>query len=170
MLQRIALFLMVSAVCHADIYKWVDKDGTAHFGESARAGAERVQLQPLQVYSAPAQVTFDKQEHVKSEPAVTYNLSIASPTGESHLWNNKGEVAVVLSLTPDLQAGQKIRLLINDHIVSELNALTTQLSGLDRGVHKLQAQLLDAQSRTLANSQVITFYLHKTIMHPLVKK
>jgi hypothetical protein len=50
--------LMCIAVCgtavSATVYKWVDADGVTHYTDQPHAGAQKMQLQGAQTYSAAA--------------------------------------------------------------------------------------------------------------------
>jgi hypothetical protein len=168
----LAVVLMLPLLTQAEIYKWVDKDGHIHFGDKAQDAAEKVALQPLQSYSAPKVAEADSaQEDTASQQQerVNYQLQIISPSNKATFHNNLGNVDVSLSLVPELQADDKIRLMLDGKSMSEGSQLTMQLSDIERGEHKLQAQIINSTNDVLAASDGITIYMHRAAI-PLQKK
>lgn len=157
--------LLLTTVCHAEIYKWVDPDGVTHFSDREHDGADRVNLQPLQTYGVAKedQNSFNPKKTKEPQQAVNYQLSISSPANEATIRNNQGEIQVSLRLTPELEPEQKIRLLLDGKPVAEAKALNLQILNVDRGAHKLQAELVEQSGKVLASTEIVTVYVHRPI-------
>ncbi len=84
--------------------------------------------------------------------AVRYkSLEIASPGAEETLWNIEGVLNVSLSLSPALQPGHQVRVYFdgNPQMVS---GTSFQLQNVYRGVHNLQAEVLDETGKMMIRS------------------
>lgn len=90
-------------------------------------------------------------------------FSIDQPKSKSVVHNNLGRVPVRLILQPALQPGHRIQLML-DGIPVEPTASSTSvvLSQVDRGQHRLNAQVLDESNNVIKRAKkAVKFYLHK---------
>ena len=87
-------------------------------------------------------------------------IEIVSPQAEATVHDNSGKVAVTVDPGPDgLKAGQRIRLLLDGRPAADEADGLIQLAGVDRGMHRLQAELLDAQGQRVAVSDPVVFHM-----------
>ncbi|MDF2866847.1 MAG: hypothetical protein K0S11_317 [Gammaproteobacteria bacterium] len=160
--KTLILCFILPLASYADIYKWVDKDGNTHFSDKGQLGAEKLVLPPIQLYSALKDEENTKTQAGKPSQKVTdYQLKIISPTDQATFRNEQGELEITVSISSDLDSEQKIRLLLDNKPMVEVNALTMQVIGIARGEHKLQAQLIDLNGQVLASSDLITIYMQR---------
>lgn len=160
---------MLPCLSRAEIYKWVDKEGITHFSDREQLGAEKVSLPPVQTYSAPKKETVVKTEvsntvaNKDEQPSVSvnYQLSITAPYDKDTFRSELGEVTVEVDLSPELQDGHKIRILVDNMAKAEEASLKFILQGIERGEHTLQAQLISSSGQTVASSGKITFYMQR---------
>lgn len=91
------------------------------------------------------------------------SLAIQQPTDQQTLWQNAGEVTVVVTPSTELPAKTMVQLWL-DHkpYGAPQHETTFNLTGIPRGAHQLQIQLLDQQGNILLSSPTITFYLQQT--------
>lgn len=164
------LLLVVSAGAVAeDVWRWVDQDGVIHFSDRPHPGAERIQVGPVQSFSAPAlppprEATADQPDE-SDEPAVSYSrVEITSPAAGETLWNIGGELSVQVALQPQLAAGHELRIYFDGNPAEGIPQGSGQitLSEVYRGEHTLRAAIFDAEGRELASSETITFYVQQT--------
>jgi hypothetical protein len=86
------------------------------------------------------------------------NIAITSPAQEETVHDNSGKVTVTVDAVPGPR--ERVRLLIDGKPAApDSRRGTFALSGIDRGEHRLQAQLLDADDRVVAESAPVTFYM-----------
>ncbi len=155
--------LLASAASASDIYKWVDEDGVIHFSDQPREGAERVTLQPANVVRPPVRPVQRTDEPAAAQPEAPFRyekLEVVSPAAEETLWNIEGVLNVSLALTPGLQEGHQVRVYHNGQpqIVS---GTSFQLQEVWRGVHNLQAEVIDANGQMVIRSQPNRFYVQQ---------
>ncbi|MDJ0699447.1 MAG: DUF4124 domain-containing protein [Woeseiaceae bacterium] len=159
--------LLASAASASDIYKWVDEDGVIHFSDQPREGAERVELQPANVVRPPVRPVQRTDEDAEPQPAAPFRyekLEVVSPAAEETLWNIEGVLNVSLALTPGLQEGHQVRVYHNGEpqIVS---GTSFQLQEVWRGVHNLQAEVIDANGQMVIRSQPNRFYVQQSTVN-----
>jgi hypothetical protein len=86
------------------------------------------------------------------------DIGIASPAHEETVHDNAGNVAVTVDAAPG--PDQTIRLLVDgEPAAPDSRGTRFELRGIDRGEHRLQAQLLDADGRVVAESPPVTFFM-----------
>ncbi|MDJ0701338.1 MAG: DUF4124 domain-containing protein [Woeseiaceae bacterium] len=158
--------LLASAASASDIYKWVDEDGVIHFSDQPREGAERVTLQRTNVIRPPVPaIQRTNEEAAQPETPFRYEkLEVVSPAAEETLWNIEGVLNVSLALTPGLQEGHQVRVYHNGQpqIVS---GTSFRLQEVWRGVHNLQAEVIDADGQMVIRSQPNRFYVQQNTVN-----
>jgi hypothetical protein len=177
MLQRIctglALALVLAAsMALAQAYRWVDENGVVHYSDRPQAGAEEVELESAPALSRPAQQRVPASRRTsEGEPApdaaAGYEaLEIAAPASEETLWNIGGVLNVSLTLQPALKQGHQLRVYFDGN-PQAVNSTQFQLQEVYRGVHNLQAEVLDENGQLLIRSPPNRFYVQQTtIVNP----
>jgi len=158
--------LIITPTLADDIFKWVDENGQMHFSDVPEDGAMAVEIAPVQTFSAPASsaTTTASDVAVESEALGYESLTITSPAMEETIWNTGGEITVAVQIKPGLQTGHQIRLYIDGKPLPNLQAYTSslQVSGVERGEHKLRAEVWDENGQILIASQPSTFFYQQT--------
>ncbi len=162
----ILLGLLATAAVSADVWRWVDDDGVVHFSDTPRQGAERIDVSEstrttgARIYQSTTPSNADEPE-TPTEQAFKYeSLSISSPGAEETLWNIEGTLSVSLSLSPGLQAGHQVRVYFNGE-PRLVNSTSFTIDEVYRGVHNLQAEVLDATGRMMIRSAGNRFYVQQ---------
>ncbi len=160
--------LLASAGSAQEIYKWVDEDGVIHFSDQPREGAERVELQPTNVARPPVrpvQRTDDTEQEQQAPAPFRYErLEVVSPAAEETLWNIEGVLNVSLVLTPGLQEGHQVRVYHNGE-AQTVSGTSFQLQEVWRGVHNIQAEVIDANGQMMIRSQPNRFYVQQNTVN-----
>lgn len=176
--MRMRLFIAVSillatGIVLAQAYRWVDEDGVVHFSDRPAPGAEQIEL-PKDTRTAsqrrvaaaatvPAQSARDQQAEA---PAFKYeSLAVASPEAEQTLWNIEGVLDVTLALSPALQDGHQVRVYF-DGKRQTVNGASFQIQEVYRGVHNLQAEVVDAKGKLMIRSATNRFYVQQNTIAP----
>ncbi len=160
------LVLLAGTAGASEIYRWVDEDGVIHYSDQPREGAERVNLPKPNTIRPPArpQAAADQGDTGESEePAGPFSyesLEVASPAAEETLWNIEGVLNVSLALTPGLQPGHQVRVYHNGER-QDVDGLNFQLQEVWRGVHNIQAEVVDETGRVMVRSQPNRFYVQQ---------
>ena len=172
MLQRtfivsIAGFAILAAgVVMAQAYKWVDADGIVHYSDRPRVGAEFVVLPKSPPRSAqtrtPSRSVSQASSETEPAPAAFKYESITfnTPAAEETLWNIEGVLNVTLSIEPALQTGHQIRVYY-DGEPRMVSGASFQLEEVYRGVHNLQAEVVDETGKLMIRSRANRFYVQQ---------
>jgi len=150
-----------------EAYVWTDEDGVVHYSDRPVPGARRIELAEPNASQSPAprrRATDQSGEDQQAEPNAPFryeSFEIVSPGAEDTLWNIEGVLNVSMALSPPLQAGHQVRVYLdgNPQIV---NSTSVQLQEVWRGVHNLQAEVLDGTGKMLIRSKTNRFYVQQT--------
>lgn len=165
--------LACSAVL-AQAYRWVDEDGVVHFSDRPHPGAEQIVLpthRPSSSAAASSNPRFVSRDQVPRDeteddkPFSYSNLAISSPGDEQTLWNIEGVLNVNLMVEPELQPGHRIRVYING-ASKMVQGTSFQLQEIWRGTHTIQAEILDANGKTMIRSTSNRFYVQQNSIAP----
>ncbi len=175
--MRITLFLVALAFAGgtpAQVYKWVAPDGSVHFSDQPQPGAEKITLPtfpPPQPQRYPL-VPPTMPEAESTPEAYKYKgLTITKPEPGETVLNNQGNVEVSVTIDPKLNTDEdhKIQLLLDGRAHRQPSASLDQaLRGLNRGPHKVAAQVIDERGKVLITSRPVGFYLRisSPLFHP----
>jgi hypothetical protein len=125
-----------------------------------------VKLQPYSTYQPrqlpPAQ-PVDRGSAAEATTSGNYkSMEIVQPAPEGTVRSNEGKVAVAINLEPALQEGHRVTLYIDGRAVpGSFDGLGIDLSGVERGTHKLRAEIKDQRGRRLIESSTVSFTLRK---------
>jgi hypothetical protein len=170
MLMRTIISLiavLTAGAVMAQAYTWVDDDGIVHYSDRPREGATAIQLprdaRPTRRRIAAAQATQDTQQDAAAQSTAPFSydsIEISSPGPEETLWNIEGVLNVTLSVQPALQPGHRVRVYFdgNEQMV---NGSSFQIQEVYRGVHNLQAEVLDETGKLMGRSQPNRFYVQQ---------
>ncbi len=148
-----------------EAYVWTDEDGVVHYSDRPHPGAKRVELEAPNASRSPNRRGADESADGDdaAEPAAAFryeSLEVANPGAEETLWNIEGTLSVTLALSPALQPGHQIRVYFdgNPRMVS---GTTFQIDEVWRGVHNLQAEVLDETGNMMIRSRTNRFYVQQ---------
>ena len=163
-----ASILLATGTVLAQAYRWVDENGIVHYSDRPAPGAEQIEL-PRDTRTAaqrrasaaptvPAQSASDQRAEA---PAFKYeDLAIASPAAEETLWNIEGVLNVTLALRPTLQDDHQVRVYF-DGKRQTVDSASFQIQEVWRGVHNLQAEVVDAKGKLMIRSVTNRFYVQQ---------
>ncbi|PKM23242.1 MAG: hypothetical protein CVV10_00015 [Gammaproteobacteria bacterium HGW-Gammaproteobacteria-14] len=145
------------------IYRMVDEHGNTVFTDSPpeHLPAQEVELKPLNTVPRPPPRRAPLQE--ESEPvSVEYKLAITSPVDQAVFQNPSEPLAISVSVEPALGEGHSLRVLHNGAPLSGF-----QLVQPERGEHRLQLVVDDAEGKRVSQSAPVVVYVHRAsvMMH-----
>jgi hypothetical protein len=150
-----------------EAYVWTDEDGVVHYSDRPVPGAKRIELAEPNTSRSPAprrlatEETDGEQQSEDSAPFRYESFEIVSPGAEDTLWNIEGVLNVSMALTPPLQPGHQVRVYF-DGSPQMASGTSVQLQEVWRGVHNVQAEVLDETGKMLIRSQTNRFYVQQT--------
>lgn len=167
----LAGFLAVAVSATAgEAYRWVDSDGVVHYSDRPQEGAEVVELDENTTSVRSPQRRSNSSSNPTSSAAdastdsnapVRYeSIEIASPGAEETLWNIEGVLNVSLAVKPGLQPGHQVRVYF-DGKPQIVQSTSFQIEEVFRGVHNLQAEIIDETGKMMIRSQPSRFYVQQ---------
>lgn len=164
----LSLALPVAASA-ATVWTWVDDNGVRHYSDRPVDGAEEMQLGEVQGFSPPAGPDIEPsrsggEEDSEQQQGQSYRtLRIANPEETETLWNIEGTLDVSVEIEPSLRSGHVIDVYL-DGERQRLDSRETSLTidEVYRGVHSLEAVVLDSGGRELMRSSTRNFVVQQT--------
>lgn len=143
----LALCLWVSAVQSQTVYRVLDEQGRVTFTDNPESGGEALTLAPLpSVSTSPrtAPPPTPRRQGSPGQPFMPYDrFTISAPLRGAAI--RDGMTAVELHVSPPLREDHQVQLLVNGELSqTALHSDAFWLTGLPRGQHRLQAELLDS--------------------------
>ena len=176
MFKRLFIASVVSLVAtavFAQAYRWVDEDGVVHFSDRPGPGAEEIQLPASRAASRPVQRSIpvsaasaaasSAPPAAEEEPFSYESFVVATPVAEETLWNIEGVLNVTLDLQPGLQQGHRVRVYF-DGEPQIVSSLSFELQEVFRGVHNLQAEVVDEAGKLMIRSITNRFYVQQNVI------
>lgn len=164
----VLLAVMVGGAVLAQAYRWVDEDGVVHYSDRPHEGAEQIALPKPNTVSvprrqAPSRLTASEPagDDSPTQPFRYSRLEITSPEAEETLWNIEGVLNVSLDIQPALQPGHQVRVFFDGGDPQIVNGTTFQLQEVWRGVHNIQAEILDETGKMMVRSRTNRFYVQQ---------
>jgi Domain of unknown function (DUF4124) len=162
------LALLVTAGAFADAYTWTDEDGVVHYSDRPQPGATLIELgqsnaprpRPTTRPAATASSTDPDEEQGTQARSGYESLEIASPAAEETLWNIEATLSVTLTLTPALKPGHQVRVYF-DGTPQMVGGTRFRLDEVYRGVHNLQAEVIDGTGKLIIRSRPSRFYVQQ---------
>ena len=164
----ILLALLAASGVLADAYTWTDEDGVVHYSDRPEPGAKQIVLpesntvrtRPVaRAQSASATAGEDAAEE-DAGPFRYESLEVAAPAPEETLWNIEGVLNVSLALRPGLQSGHQVRVYF-DGTPRTVTGTSFQIEEVYRGVHNIQAEVLDETGKLMIRSLPNRFYVQQ---------
>ena len=161
----VLLGLLVAAGAFAEAYTWIAEDGVVHYSDRPQPGAKLIDLGESSA-SRPRPTTRattngDNADADEQANALGYSsIDVASPSAEETLWNIEGTLSVTLALTPTLRPGHQVRVYF-DGRPQMVSGTNFQLQEVYRGVHNLQAEVIDETGKLLIRSRPSRFYVQQ---------
>jgi hypothetical protein len=167
--------LLCAGAASAQFYKSVDAEGNIVYSDTPTPGAEKLNPPPISTVEGmpkPEKTTEPEakpgeeggEEAGKKPPTRYSKFSITSPSNEATIWDNTGALPLALALEPplDTENGHSVYVYVDGKaVVRKSQSLVQQLSGIDRGAHKVRAEIRDENRKTLKRTQNITVHMKR---------
>lgn len=160
----VLLGLLAAAGAFAEAYTWTDDEGVVHYSDRPQPGAKVIDLgesSRSRPRSTSTRAAANNDSADDQATAFGYStIEVASPSSEETLWNIEGTLNVTLALTPTLQPGHRVRVYF-DSAPQMVSGTSFQLTEVYRGVHNLQAEVIDETGKLLIRSRPSRFYVQQ---------
>ena len=145
------------------MYKHTDDKGVTTYTDVEVEGS--TQVIPAEGNTIKLPKYAGKKNPVEVQKAAYDTFLIVSPQNDSTIRDNNGNIAVSLSVSPELDAanGHSISVYIDDNISSSKGtSLAVTLNNVNRGSHTIYAIVSDAEAKTLIQSNSITVHFKQS--------
>ena len=169
----IILLLLVSQLAQSEIYKTRDKQGNVVFTDKPNSdNAEKIELR--EINSMPRAAPLPESTAVtgyNSTPAdVQYKINILSPKANVTIPPGQRDLAIAISLSPDLEQNHLLVYFMNGEMLEETRASSILVKDAPRGSHTLVVEAIDQNGRSLGTSApVIVNVIRPSIIKPASK-
>ena len=168
-MPKLALFLcLMLAVGFAQaqkVFKYTLSNGDVVYTDKPPPAdqGEQVTLEPLQSFSVPPAPPLEDSTAKKEvpEPVGYEEFKVTSPTNDATIRDNGGNVRVSLSLSPGLQGGHSIEVMMDGQSIGSGSGTSVTLTEVDRGTHTVQAAIKDSEGKEIARSNSVIFHLKR---------
>jgi len=171
-LTLIILFYLLPALAlagldKAGIYKSLDAEGNIVYSDTPTIGAEKITPPPISTFKSgpglkPAKPVADDKT---AKPPTSYtSFSILQPENDVTIWDNQGSIPLSMKLDPELDTdnGHSIWVYIDGKaVVKKSPSLVQPITGIDRGTHKIRAEIRDGAGKVLKRTKTISVHLKK---------
>ncbi len=165
----VLILLFCSGYVSAALYRGLDAEGNVVYSDTPFESAEKFTPPPISVVDGPEAKAAgdDRADDKAGKPAEFKYLQfdIVSPANKQTI-RDEIYLTVTLNLRPGLntEAGHTIWLLLDDRpVIKNSQDLSLRLEQVDRGAHKLQAQVRDPAGKIVVRSRAIVVFIHRTI-------
>lgn len=173
--------LALSSAAEARFYKSVDEQGNIVYSDTPTPGAEQLTPPPISTVPGPTKAKANRAEEGKAAeaeaegkeppkpPTVYTKFKILDPKNNVTIWDNNGSVPVSLKLEPalDTDNGHSIWVYVDGKaVVRRSGNLVQPLSGIERGAHKIRAEVRDNNRKTLRRSNTVTVNMKRASAIP----
>jgi hypothetical protein len=144
----------------AKIYVWRDKQGVLVYSDTAKPGAEEIEVKKSNTIKSSINISvLDITPKAIDEK---YDVNIIQPTSNATVRDNTGSVYIYADITPILKLRHKVQLYLDDKPYKQPQSHSMfALQNIDRGEHKIKVTLLSDKGKVIATSQPVTFYMHR---------
>lgn len=159
-----ALCLLGATVLSAaEAYTWVDENNERHWSDTPRAGADKVDLTPQNVFSAPLAPAASRVAAAPdgtAAPSPYSSCAIVQPTPDQVYFDIEA-LTISVQLTPNRRPGDTISVTLDGRNVAAAASGGFTVSPIDRGTHTAAAVVRDASGRTLCTAASVTFHVRQ---------
>jgi hypothetical protein len=161
--------LYAAALAAEPAWTWVDEKGQRHFSDRPVAGAQQIELEGAQGFSStPLRVEARAPSAATATPAAPSDVgytafNIVSPAHQETLWNIGANLPVQLEIAPALQAGHRLDVFLDgERVIIGSTSPQFTVPNVFRGLHRVQAVIMDASGREVLRSLEITIMVQQT--------
>lgn len=155
-----------------EIYKKTDKSGVVEFTDMPSKDTKPIRVPPMNTFKQKPLPR--KAAQPKSPEAVNLytQFAIVSPSNNTEVRENAGNVSVQISINPPLKSAHTIKVTIDNGEKTSLTGslLVFNFANISRGTHKVQAFILDPSNNVIMESAIVEFHLKRFIFKPPAPK
>jgi hypothetical protein len=156
--------LALGAGAGAQVYRVVDEDGNVTFTDRPPSeDAEPVEVRTPNTTPPPPGNAFpEPPPPPEDEPVPGYSVTITAPADETIIPRGPGNVSVSASVSPALQSGHLLQLLMNGEPREEpQTGGSWDLTNVFRGEQNISVAVVDGDGKRLSESDPVTIFVFR---------
>lgn len=163
-LATIGLSLLAGVVCaQQDVYRDTDEDGTPSYSDvPQQPDSEKLDVPNVNVVPSPktTQFRFD-YDPPKTEPKYG-TLKVTAPENDAVVYIRTTNILIRVDIVPPARSdlGHRLQITFDGEVLTEGSTSYT-LDDANRGTHAITARVVDAQGRTVAESEPVKVHIKK---------
>ncbi|MFK7885554.1 MAG: DUF4124 domain-containing protein [Gammaproteobacteria bacterium] len=164
-------------------YRWVDADGVTHFSDSPRPGSQnpssdeyeirapnvsRSQYRRRPPRESDPRASNDSDGGPAAPPPTGYQqMQITSPREGETLWNIGGSLNVSVQLTPGLNEGHGVVIIMDGRVMTPqpVRSTSVNISGVYRGAHTVVAAVRSLDGQQHIASPPVRFIVQQSTVN-----
>ena len=150
-------------------WRWVDANGVVHYSDRPVPGAVEVDLPTSARGTSVVATTSSRAAAPAQAPQAAQSsqpytrLDIVSPTQQETLWNIGATLDVQVAVEPQLQPGHQLDIVYDGERRRLVGTGTTlTLEEVYRGIHTIQAVIVDLSDTIVLRSAPVEFMVQQT--------
>lgn len=158
------------ASAESRIYRTVDEQGNVVFTDipprEDDENAEQIIIESPNSFEVEeaipvpqGQWIVETEDEGEEAPFRYDTLEIVSPADDEPVRENAGNITIVTNVSPRLQRGHRVRLLMDGAVAQEGAQATFSLANVDRGTHTIALEIVDGSGSVLIRSADSTFHM-----------
>lgn len=163
--NSLLILALITSSSYAALYKGLDSEGNVVYSDAPFEDAEKYTPPPISVMDTPKSKADNKFAEEKKPAEFKYtDFDIASPANKQTI-RNEPDVTVTLKLKPGLNTAEdhNIWMLVDGKaVIKNTQSQTLQIGRLNRGAHKLQAQVRNKEGKIMVRTRTTVIYIHQT--------
>lgn len=166
-LLLIGLGALTGVVSAGEIYRYVDEQGRVHYTDEPPAQYERkaeaLDLDGVQTYRGARVQTEPRAPRREADQVLGYErVQLLRPSSEQTIRDASHTLTVSVQLVPPLRTklGHRLQFFLDGQPAGRPTSSTSQtLTEVYRGTHTVQAVVVDASGRQIAQTESRTVYM-----------
>jgi hypothetical protein len=163
-LTALLLLFAAGSAFATKMYKWVDAQGVVHYSDTPQPGATEIEIHTAQTYRAPAVrggVSGSAGAPAAPSAASGYVSCRISDPGPEQSYFSPDVIAIAVSLSPALQAGDQVVVTVDGAPLPISASLEYQITQPDRGPHTVSASVRNGEGKTVCTAPSVTFSVQR---------
>lgn len=177
--------LLLGGVCAnagaSEIYTWTDAQGNRIYSDQPNPNSTKVEVGPTNSIEPPKPIpAFSESNNSNSNVSSSNNpsnsagyrsLKITSPTNDTAVRANDGNITLTVTIDPPLRQGSLLRAQVDGNLNEQAipgsgqPQATLTLPNLDRGTHEVSAVIMDTKGQVLLSSEPVTLHVQRTSLN-----
>lgn len=153
--------LLFATAANAEIYKWVDAQGVAHYSDKPVRNAKPAHLPNLQSMDrTPVRARGNTTSSEEKPLSLGVDVSLEQPQPQQTFRDGRGLVPAQVTTKPALTAQQQLIYYLDGEPATPAPTSNTslQLQGVERGEHQLSVAVV-SRGQEISRSAPVTFYM-----------